>query len=75
MRWLIFASALLGATAGAKIVDEYRENEKIAVDHHRDGRQREMRRLSSHGHGFDRARLGKNSKLVALRHFLRLKTV
>ena len=50
---------------------EYRENEKIAVDHDRGSRQREMRRLSPHGRGFDRARLRKELEACCLETFLK----
>ncbi len=52
-------NSFVGRDAGAKIVAVYRENEKIAVHHHADSRQREMRRLSPYSHDFDRTRLRK----------------
>jgi hypothetical protein len=64
-------NSLVGRDAGAKIVAEYRENEKIAVDHDADSRQREMRRLSPHSHGFDRARLRKELETCCLETFLK----
>jgi hypothetical protein len=58
-------------TAGAKIVAEYRENEKITVDNDADSRQFEMSRLSPSGHGFDHARLRKELAACCRETFLK----
>ena len=60
--------------AGAKIVAEYRENEKITIDHDADSRQREMSRLSPSGHGFDHARLRKELAACCPETFLKAQT-
>ena len=67
-------NSLVGRDAGAKIVAEYRENEKIAVHHDGDSRQREMRGCPLTLTALIAPDCARNSKLVALRHFLRLNT-